>query len=56
VGDSRAYLFRGGRALGIYEQVILHTAEYSLVSQDVVLLCSDGLTRMVTDTAITNAR
>jgi hypothetical protein len=33
VGDSRAYLFRGGRALGIYEQVILHTAEYSLLSR-----------------------
>jgi PPM family protein phosphatase len=85
VGDSRAYLFRGGvlqcltadhtlvaeqvrrgliapeqahrskmqnvliRALGIQEQVVLDAAEYSLLDQDVVLLCSDGLTRMVTD-------
>ena len=91
VGDSRAYLFRGGvlqclttdhtlvaeqvrrgliapeqahlskmqnvliRALGIHEQVILDTAEYSLLSQDIVLLCSDGLTRMVTDTELTKA-
>jgi PPM family protein phosphatase len=91
VGDSRAYLFRGGvlqcltadhtlvaeqvrtgliapeqaplskmqnvliRALGIHEQVILDTAEYSLLSQDIILLCSDGLTRMVTDTELTKA-
>src|SRR3984893_15392261 len=89
VGDSRAYLFRGGvlqcltadhtlvaeqvrsgliapeqarlskmqnvliRALGIQEQVVLDAAEYSLLDQDVVLLCSDGLTRMVTDTELT---
>jgi serine/threonine protein phosphatase PrpC len=91
VGDSRAYLFRGGvlqcltgdhtlvaeqvrrgliapeqahlskmqnvliRALGIQEQVVLDAAEYSLLEQDVVLLCSDGLTRMVTDTELTEA-
>jgi protein phosphatase len=91
VGDSRAYLFRGGvlqclttdhtlvaeqvrrgliapeqahlskmqnvliRALGIQEEVTLDTAEYSLLNQDFVLLCSDGLTRMVTDTEITDA-
>ena len=91
VGDSRAYLFRGGvlqcltadhtlvaeqvrrgliapeqahlskmqnvliRALGIQEQVVLDVAEYSLLDQDVVLLCSDGLTRMVTDAELTKA-
>jgi serine/threonine protein phosphatase PrpC len=91
VGDSRAYLFRGGvlqclttdhtlvaeqvrrgliapeqahlskmqnvliRALGIQEEVTLDTAEYSLLNQDFVLLCSDGLTRMVTDTEIADA-
>jgi serine/threonine protein phosphatase PrpC len=91
VGDSRAYLFRGGvlqcltadhtlvaeqvrrgliapeqahlskmqnvliRALGIQEQVVLDAAEYSLLDQDVVLLCSDGLTRMVTDAELTKA-
>ena len=91
VGDSRAYLFRGGvlqclttdhtlvaeqvrrgliapeqahlskmqnvliRALGIQEEVTLDTAEYSVLNQDFVLLCSDGLTRMVTDTEITDA-
>jgi PPM family protein phosphatase len=91
VGDSRAYLFRGGvlqcltadhtlvaeqvrrgliapeqahlskmqnvliRALGIEEQVVLDAAEYSLLDQDVVLLCSDGLTRMVPDTELTKA-
>jgi serine/threonine protein phosphatase PrpC len=91
VGDSRAYLFRGGvlqcltadhtlvaeqvrrgliapeqahlskmqnvliRALGIEEQVVLDAAEYSLLDQDIVLLCSDGLTRMVTDTELTKA-
>jgi serine/threonine protein phosphatase PrpC len=91
VGDSRAYLFRGGvlqcltadhtlvaeqvrsgliapeqahlskmqnvliRALGIQEQVVLDAAEYSLLDQDSVLLCSDGLTRMVTDTELTKA-
>jgi protein phosphatase len=41
------------RALGIHEQVMLDTAEYSLLDQDIVLLCSDGLTRMVTDTELT---
>jgi serine/threonine protein phosphatase PrpC len=91
VGDSRAYLFRGGvlqcltadhtlvaeqvrrgliapeqahlskmqnvliRALGIEEQVVLDAAEYSLLDRDVVLLCSDGLTRMVPDTELTKA-
>jgi PPM family protein phosphatase len=91
VGDSRAYLFRGGvlqcltadhtlvaeqvrrgliapeqahlskmqnvliRALGMQEQVVLDAAEYSLLDQDAVLLCSDGLTRMVTDTELTEA-
>ena len=88
VGDSRAYLFRGGvlqcltadhtlvaeqvrrgliapeqahlskmqnvliRALGIHEQVVMDAAEYSLLDQDVILLCSDGLTRMVRDTEL----
>jgi serine/threonine protein phosphatase PrpC len=43
------------RALGIQEEVTLDTAEYSLLNRDFVLLCSDGLTRMVTDTEITDA-
>ena len=43
------------RALGIQEQVVLDAAEYSLLDQDVVLLCSDGLTRMVTDAELTKA-
>jgi serine/threonine protein phosphatase PrpC len=43
------------RALGIHEQVVLDAAEYSLLHQDVVLLCSDGLTRMVTDAELTKA-
>ena len=43
------------RALGIQEQVVLDAAEYSLLDQDVVLLCSDGLTRMVPDAELTKA-
>jgi serine/threonine protein phosphatase PrpC len=85
VGDSRAYLFRGGalqqltsdhslvaeqvrhglithqqaavselqsvltRALGIAEDVEIDTAEIELFPGDSLLLCSDGLTRMVPD-------
>jgi len=41
------------RALGIHEEAILDTAEHPLLDQDIVLLCSDGLTRMVTDTELT---
>ncbi len=43
------------RALGVQEQAALDAAEYSLLDQDVVLLCSDGLTRMVTDAELTKA-
>jgi len=89
VGDSRAYLLRGGvlkrltsdhtlvaeqirrglikpeeshlskmqnvliRALGVQEHVELDATEYLLSSGDTVLLCTDGLTRMVEDSEIT---
>jgi protein phosphatase len=88
VGDSRAYLLRGGsfqqlttdhslvaehvrrgtmtpqeaetsqlqnilvRALGTQEQVEVDADEQMLLEGDTVLLCSDGLTRMVTDPEI----
>jgi PPM family protein phosphatase len=88
VGDSRAYLFRGGalsrltldhtlvaeqvrvgiltpqqadtsawqnvliRALGTDGRVDLDVEEHQLQPGDVVLLCSDGLTRMVRDPEI----
>ncbi len=41
------------RALGAQEQVELDAAEYLLLDNDVVLLCTDGLTRMVSDAEIT---
>jgi protein phosphatase len=43
------------RALGVQEQVDLDAAEYLLHDNDVVLLCTDGLTRMLTDEEITRA-
>jgi protein phosphatase len=43
------------RALGVQEQVELDSAEYLLHDNDVVLLCTDGLTRMLTDEEITRA-
>lgn len=88
VGDSRAYLLRGGeltqltqdhslvaeqvrrgiitqqqaersemqsvliRALGIEEEVDVDTDEQLLIDGDIILLCSDGLTRMVSDAEI----
>jgi PPM family protein phosphatase len=88
VGDSRAYLLRGGslqqltndhslvaeqvrqgiltpaeaeqsemqsvllRALGSQEQVEVETEEHLLFPHDILLLCSDGLTRMVTEPEI----
>jgi PPM family protein phosphatase len=88
VGDSRAYLLRGGvlerltadhtvvaeqvrrglikpedahlskmqnvlmRALGVQERVGVEATERLLENDDVVLLCTDGLTRMVEDTDI----
>lgn len=88
VGDSRAYLLRGGglhqltsdhslvaeqvrrgiltaaeaeesemqsvllRALGAQPEVEVDAEEHSLFARDVMLLCSDGLTRMVTDPEI----
>jgi serine/threonine protein phosphatase PrpC len=88
VGDSRAYLLRGGvlrrltsdhtlvaeqvrrglikpeearlskmqnvliRALGVQEEVELDAMECMLLDRDVVLLCTDGLTRMVPDSDI----
>jgi PPM family protein phosphatase len=88
VGDSRAYLLRGGsleqltadhslvaeqvrrgvltpqeaetsqlqsvliRALGSGEQVDADADEFLLLEDDTLLLCSDGLTRMVTDPEI----
>jgi protein phosphatase len=88
VGDSRAYLLRGGtvqqltndhslvaeqvrrgiitpqeaeasemqsvllRALGAHSQVEVDVDEVAIFSRDVLLLCSDGLTRMVTEPEI----
>ncbi len=88
VGDSRAYLLRGGsllqltrdhslvaeqvrrgiltsaeaeesdmqsvllRALGAQAEIEADVEEHTLFPRDVVLLCSDGLTRMVTDPEI----
>jgi PPM family protein phosphatase len=40
------------RALGAQEEVELDAAEHLLLNHDVVLLCTDGLTRMVTDAEI----
>jgi protein phosphatase len=40
------------RALGAQEEVELDAAEYLLLNHDIVLLCTDGLTRMVTDVEI----
>jgi protein phosphatase len=40
------------RALGAQEQVEVDVAEYLLLNHDVVLLCTDGLTHMVTDAEI----
>jgi len=40
------------RALGPHEEVELDASEFSLLPQDVVLLCTDGLTHMVPDAEI----
>jgi serine/threonine protein phosphatase PrpC len=40
------------RALGVQERVELDATECMLINQDVVLLCTDGLTRMVEDSEI----
>jgi len=88
VGDSRAYLLRGGalqqltsdhslvaeqvrrgiltpaeaersemqsvllRALGAHPEVDVDAEEHALFGRDILLLCSDGLTRMVTEPEI----
>jgi PPM family protein phosphatase len=88
VGDSRAYLLRGGslqqlttdhslvaeqvrrgiltpaeaeksemqsvllRALGAHEEIEVDAEEHMLFGRDILLLCSDGLTRMVTEPEI----
>ncbi len=88
VGDSRAYLLRGGtllqltrdhslvaeqvrrgiltaaeaeesdmqsvllRALGAQKEIEVDTEEHTLFPRDVLLLCSDGLTRVVTEPEI----
>lgn len=88
VGDSRAYLLRGGdllqltrdhslvaeqvrrgiltaaeaeesdmqsvllRALGAQQEIEVDAEEHTLFARDVLLLCSDGLTRMVTEPEI----
>jgi PPM family protein phosphatase len=88
VGDSRAYLLRGGtlqqltndhslvaeqvrrgiltpleaersemqsvllRALGAHPEIEVDSEEHELFGSDVLLLCSDGLTRMVTEPEI----
>jgi serine/threonine protein phosphatase PrpC len=43
------------RALGVQEQVELDATEFMLVHDDVLLLCTDGLTRMVPDPEISSA-
>jgi serine/threonine protein phosphatase PrpC len=43
------------RALGVQEQVEVDAAEFMLVDDDVLLLCTDGLTRMVPDPEIASA-
>ncbi|SRR5579871_4354160 len=40
------------RALGVQQEVDLDAAEHTLKEEDIVLLCSDGLTRMVPDAEI----
>jgi len=40
------------RALGVQEQVELDATEHLLSSGDILLLCTDGLTRMVEDSEI----
>jgi serine/threonine protein phosphatase PrpC len=91
VGDSRAYLLRGGalqqltsdhslvaeqvrrgmitaqeaeqsemqsvllRALGAQPEIAVDAEEQPLFAQDILLLCSDGLTRMVTEPEIAGA-
>jgi len=91
VGDSRAYLLRGGnlqqltndhslvaeqvrrglitpqqaeesemqsvllRALGAHPEVEIDVDEVEIIPRDVLLLCSDGLTRMVTEPEIAGA-
>ena len=40
------------RALGVQEQVEVDATEHILESHDIVLLCTDGLTRMVRDSEI----
>ena len=40
------------RALGIHEEVDLDVNEYQLLHGDVLMLCTDGLTRMVSDEEI----
>ena len=42
------------RVLGPREEVELDASEYALVPQDVILLCTDGLTRMVPDAEISD--
>jgi serine/threonine protein phosphatase PrpC len=91
VGDSRAYLLRGGnllqltqdhslvaeqvrrgiltaaeadesdmqsvllRALGAHPEIEVDAEENSLIAGDILLLCSDGLTRMVTEPEVAGA-
>jgi len=43
------------RALGVQREVELDATEHLLLDQDMVLLCTDGLTNMVTDWEITCA-
>jgi PPM family protein phosphatase len=43
------------RAVGVQQQVELDATEYLLLENDVLLLCTDGLTNMVTDLEIASA-
>jgi protein phosphatase len=43
------------RALGSQEEVELDASEYSLLNDDTVLLCTDGLTHMLADAEIARA-
>jgi serine/threonine protein phosphatase PrpC len=42
------------RALGVHDQVELDAEEYQLLENDILLLCTDGLTNMVTASEITS--
>ena len=49
-GDSRAYLFHAGtRALGVSANIVPEYNRCEIEEGDILLLCTDGLTNMVSD-------